>query len=124
MNEPAPGREPLRGEVWEVCPDPPVGCEINKRRPAVVISLSGVGKLPLRIVVPVTEWKPAYTKCPWHIRLIPSSLNGLTKESSADCFQVKSVSMKRFRTRIGVLRPSEVETIAAAVALCVGFRSL
>jgi mRNA-degrading endonuclease toxin of MazEF toxin-antitoxin module len=33
---------------------------------------------------------------------------------------VKSLSLERFRTRLGVVTADEVEQIAAAVALCVG----
>jgi len=110
--------------VWEIRFDPSIGCEINKQRPAVVVNLTTVGKLPLRMVVPITEWKTHYARCLWHVRLTPNSMNGLRKESSADCFQVKSVSTKRFVRRIGVLKPSELETVASAIALCVGFRSL
>jgi mRNA-degrading endonuclease toxin of MazEF toxin-antitoxin module len=50
---------PKRGEVWLVQFNPSVGAEIQKVRPAVVLSVDGVGLLPLRIVVPVTDWKPA-----------------------------------------------------------------
>jgi mRNA interferase MazF len=49
---------PSRGEVWDIRFDPSVGAEIQKIRPAVVISLDSIGRLPLRIVVPITEWKP------------------------------------------------------------------
>ena len=34
---------------------PRPGVEIAKRRPAVVISEDAVGRLPLRIVVPITD---------------------------------------------------------------------
>jgi mRNA interferase MazF len=46
--------EPKRGEVWRVEFDPSRGAEIRKRRPAVVVSINAVGKLPLRVVVPIT----------------------------------------------------------------------
>ena len=53
---------PLRGEVWKVNFSPSVGAEIQKVRPAVVLSLDVVGRLPLRIVVPITDWKPAWMR--------------------------------------------------------------
>ena len=46
---------PSRGEVWLVDFDPAVGAEIQKVRPALVISVDSVGRLPLRMIVPVTE---------------------------------------------------------------------
>jgi mRNA interferase MazF len=51
---------PNRGEIWMIDFDPAVGAEIQKVRPAVVISVDTVGRLPLRLVVPVTDWKPRY----------------------------------------------------------------
>ena len=34
-----------------------VRAEIQKVRPAVVISMDTIGRLPLRMVVPITDWK-------------------------------------------------------------------
>jgi mRNA interferase MazF len=112
--------QPLRGEVWLVNFDPQEGAEIGKCRPAVVISDDAVGKLPLRIVVPITEWDTKYASYPWMIHVSASGGNGLSKESGADAFQVKSVSETRLQKRLGSLTADEVEEIAAAVALCVG----
>ena len=53
---------PLRGEIWLVQFDPSVGAEIRKLRPAVVISLDAIGRLPLRIVVPLTDWQDPFAK--------------------------------------------------------------
>jgi mRNA interferase MazF len=111
---------PKRGEVWDVDFDPSQGAEIGKTRPAVVISEDTMGRLPLRIVVPITDWKPAYAGYPWFVRLVPSSTDGLAKESGADAFQVKSLSEKRFVRRRGTLAAAQLDDIAAAVALCVG----
>ncbi len=100
--------------------DPVKGAEIGKKRPAVVVSLSSIGKLPLRIVVPITGWDAKYATVPWLVCLRPRKDNGLNKKSAADCFQVKSVSINRFATKIGDLRAEEIEEISAAIALCVG----
>ncbi len=45
------------------------------------------------------------------IKIEPNSKNGLTKESSADCFQVRFVSQDRFVKRIGVLSDSIMDEI-------------
>nr|WP_310487775.1 type II toxin-antitoxin system PemK/MazF family toxin [Chamaesiphon sp. VAR_69_metabat_338] len=42
---------PRRGEIWLVNLDPTVGAEIQKTRPAIVISSDYIGKLPLKLVV-------------------------------------------------------------------------
>lgn len=111
---------PKRGEIWRVCFDPQVGAEICKTRPAVVISLDSIGKLPLRIIVPITEWQDGFRQCPWFVHLKPDKLNGLHKESGADAFQVKSVSLQRFVQRIGVLPEEIVTQISDGVCLCIG----
>ena len=48
---------PKRGEIWLIDFDPALGAEIQKIRPAVIISMDTIGRLPLRMVVPVTDWK-------------------------------------------------------------------
>ena len=113
---------PRRGEVWQVDFDPSVGAEMRKLRTAVVISVDAVGRLPLRIVVPITGWRQEYSDYPWFVHLPPTAANGLTKESGADAFQVKSVSEGRFKKRLGSLPDDLLDEIAAAIALCVGLR--
>ena len=113
-------KTPKRGEVWDVDFDPPRGAEIGKTRPAVVISEDAIGRLPLRIVVPITEWNSRYATYPWFVQLRPTPGNGLTKDSGADAFQVKSVSERRFVRRRGILTAAQLDDIAAAIAICVG----
>jgi mRNA interferase MazF len=60
----AKGPAPKRGEIWQVRFDPASGAEIRKVRPAVVVSVDAVGRLPLRIVVPITDWQPRYASFP------------------------------------------------------------
>ncbi|NLF99301.1 MAG: type II toxin-antitoxin system PemK/MazF family toxin [Lentisphaerae bacterium] len=111
---------PARGEIWLVRFNPQVGAEIEKTRPAVVVSIDAVGRLPLRIVVPVTAWSNDYAQTPWMIHLKPTGTNGLAKESAADAFQVKSVSLRRFDRRLGRVTADQLDDIVQAVALCVG----
>jgi hypothetical protein len=49
-----------RGEVWLIRFDPTQGAEIGKTRPAVVVNPGSVGRLPMRIVGPVTGWQRKY----------------------------------------------------------------
>jgi mRNA interferase MazF len=100
--------------------DPSVGAEIRKIRPGVVMSLDTVGRLPLRIVVPLTDWQDAFAKLPWFVHLPMSPSNGLTKDSGADAFQVKSVSESRFVRCVGQVSSAQLDDIASAVAMCVG----
>ena len=111
---------PKRGDVWTVNFDPTVGAEIGKARPAVVIGVESIGRLPLQLVVPITDWKPVYATYPWFIELTPNSTNGLSKPSGADAFQMKSVSETRFVRRLGRITDEQITEIAEAIALCVG----
>lgn len=44
---------PKRGEIWLVQLDPARGQEIQKTRPAVVISSDFLSSIPMRIIIPV-----------------------------------------------------------------------
>lgn len=112
--------EPLRGEVWRVEFEPARGAEIRKIRPAVVLNVATAGRLPLRVIVPLTEWQPPFARTFWHVRIDAAPGNGLSKVSSADTFQVRSFSTERFVERIGTLTPEQMEGIARAAGLVLG----
>lgn len=90
-----------QGEIWLINLDPTMGAEIKKTRPAIIVNDDALGKLPLRIIVPITDWKNRYEIAPWMIMINPNQTTGLTKDSGADCFQIRSVSQERFIKRIG-----------------------
>ena len=112
--------DPKQGEVWMVDFTPQRGAEISKMRPAIVVSADEIGRLPLRIVVPVTEWKDKFAVCPWFTEISPSTSNGLMKLSGADGFQIKSMSCERFNRRLGWVSASELEDIILAITFCLG----
>ena len=70
-----------------------------------------LGKLPLKIIVPITDWKDRYDIAPWMIKIQLVFTNGLIKDSSADCFQVRSVSKDRFVKRLGESSESLMDEI-------------
>jgi mRNA interferase MazF len=100
--------------------DPAVGAEIRKVRPALVVSVDAIGRLPLRMVVPLTDWKPQYASFPWFVLIPADSTNGLSKDSGADAFQTKSVALTRFVRPLGAVTATQIDDVASAVALCVG----
>lgn len=113
---------PRRGEVWRADLDPTRGDEIGKTRPVVVMNKDSYGRLALRVVVPLTSWNHRFAGFPWMTRIDPQTTNGLTKPSAADAFQICSLSETRFVDKIGMLSTEEMDTIAASVALMIGFR--
>ena len=104
-----------RGEVWLINLDPTIGAEIKKTRPVIIVSSNDVGKLPLRVVVPLTDWKDHYADVPWMTRIDPDPINNLSKISGADSFQIRSVSTTRFVNRIGMANANEMELIVRAI---------
>jgi mRNA interferase MazF len=99
--------------------DPTIGREIKKTRPAVVLSIDTIGSLDLRIVVPLTGYQEKHGKFPWCVPITKNNRNGLSKDSTADAFQIKCVSLERFTSRIGTLSAGTVDAITSAVALCI-----
>ena len=47
----------FRGEIWLTNLEPTIGAEMRKIRPVVIVNDDEAGTLPLRIVVPITDWK-------------------------------------------------------------------
>jgi len=105
-----------RGDVWIVNFDPTLGAEINKTRPAVIVSSDSLRILPVHVVVPVTDWKDRYAKNLWHIKIVNDALNGLDKVSAIDVLQVRSVSTERLTRKLGRVSSITMEEIVAAIA--------
>ena len=91
-----------QGDIWLINLDPTVGSEIKKTRPAIIVNDNAIGRLPLKIIVPLTDWKNRYDIAPWMVKIKPDKRNGLKKTSAADCFQVRSISEQRFAKKMGV----------------------
>lgn len=107
----------FRGEIWLLNLDPAIGAEIKKTRPGVIVNDDAVGVLPLKVVVPVTQWKERYAAAPWMIRLEPDAENGLEKPSAADTFQVRSLSQTRFVQHLGKLSEEAMQRISKGLAV-------
>jgi mRNA interferase MazF len=105
---------PRRGEVWLVSFDPSVGGEIQKTRPAIVLSNDTANALLNRVpVVPVSSQVS---------RLYPAeayvTLNGERRKAMAD--QITTASKERLMRRLGVLSLDDVEAVARVVCVQLG----
>ena len=114
-------RVPSRGEIWLVRFDPTIGSEIRKTRPAIVVSSDAVGRLPIKLVAPVTDWKDRYAEHIWHVRIDPSPMNGLAKTSAADALQLRCVDHLRFVRKIGEVSPMILRQIVVAVTAIIEY---
>ena len=90
-----------QGSIWQVNLDPTMGSEIKKSRPCLILNSDKVGKLALKVIAPITDFKEHYALVPWMVTLEPTKENGLEKKSTIDLFQVRSVSEQRLSHKIG-----------------------
>ena len=109
-----------QGEIWQIGLDPAIGAEMKKTRPGLIINSDALGKLPLKIIAPITDWKDHFSNYPWMIKITPSIQNGLTKVSSVDCFQIRSVSVERLSVRVGSVEPEIITQVQEAVNQVLG----
>lgn len=105
-----------QGEIWLIEFFPKVGSEIAKQSPAVIVSADEIGILPLKTVVPITEWSLQYSSYPWMIKIENNIQNGLSKTSAVDCFQIKNFSHDRFINKIGQLDSDTIYKIHTTIA--------
>lgn len=113
-----------QGEIWLIDLNLTIGAEMSKIRPAVIVNDDQLGKLPLKVVVPITDWKNHYKVAPWMIEVSPTIQNGLTKKSSIDCFQIRSVSQKRLIKRIGHISFLDILNVQEGIIKVIGSKSL
>jgi mRNA interferase MazF len=104
----------IRGEVWWVSFDPSLGGEIQKTRPAIIVSNDVANAVLNRVVViPLTSSTA---------KLYPGealvTLNGEKRKAMAD--QIMTASKERLRSRMGVLAARDVESVEQAILLHLG----
>ena len=104
-----------QGEIWEINLSPTIGAEIKKKRPAVIINDDAIGILPLKVIVPITEWKDRYHGAIWLVRIEPNNENMLKKQSAIDTFQIRSISTMRFIRMIGKVPSKTLAEIKTAI---------
>ncbi len=104
-----------QGEIWEINLSPTVGAEIKKKRPAIIINDDAIGILPLKVIVPITEWKNRFQGAIWLLRIEPDNENKLIKTSAIDTFQIRSVSTKRFLRKTGSVSSNVLNEIKTAI---------
>ncbi len=88
-----------RGMVVDVDLNPTKGSETGKIRPCIIVTNNTYNeRVPVIQVVPITEWNSKKARIRTNIEINPSTFNGLTKKSIADCLQTRPID-RRYRLR-------------------------
>ncbi len=118
-----PTAPPTRGEVWLVSLPRAKGVELQKVRPAVIVSSPAFDGVPVRIVVPLTTWQADFRNSGNKLLIEVNDRNGLDADSAADFLQVRSVSVERLVERLGHVDADLVEEIVAGVAIAIDYQT-
>jgi mRNA interferase MazF len=87
----------------------------------VVVSSDAVGRLPIKLVAPLTDWKEYSAPNIWHVRIDPDPSNGLTKASAVDTLQLRGMDQQRFIRKLGQVSPTTMEEIVLAIAAIIEY---
>ncbi|MCK4762821.1 MAG: type II toxin-antitoxin system PemK/MazF family toxin [Candidatus Aminicenantes bacterium] len=87
--------------------DPVVGSEQGRTRPVLVISEDEINRiLPVVNVIPLTSMKEGRKIYPNEV-FLTSNVTGLSKNSIALCYQIRTLDKKRFIKKIGEVSDEE-----------------
>ncbi len=106
-----------RGMVIDVNLDPTQGSLTGKIRPCVIVTNNIYNeRVPVIQVVPITAWNEKKSRIKTNVEIMPSSQNGLSKGSIADCLQTRPVDHRFRLIRIrGELSREEMKRIDEAL---------
>ncbi len=93
----------LQWSVWLANLDPVVGAEQGRTRPIIVVSDSSLNNiLPVVNVIPITSRKPNRRIYP-NEAVLPANTGGLTIDSIALCYQIRTLDKRRLTESFGVI---------------------
>ena len=90
---------------------------MRKAAPRARVSSDSLGKLPVKLVAPITAWKQRFERNHWLVPVEPEELNGLAKKSAVDALQLRGLDISRFETRLGRVSADVMEEVALAVVV-------
>ena len=99
---------PRRGEIWDVNWSPGRGAEQQGTRPALVIQNdrgNASASYPLTIVASMSRTE---RELPLHVRITPTSENGLTDSTDVKCEQVMTIEKSRLLRKRGSINNDEL----------------
>lgn len=107
--------KPRRGEIWTVDLDPAVGHEQGGLRPGLVISEDALNlsAAELVIMVPLTSRNKGIRS---HVPVLKGE-GGLATQSYVKCEDVRSLSIRRLRRRLGSLSEDTLQAVEERLRL-------
>jgi mRNA interferase MazF len=106
---------PNRGEIFSVCLDPTVGSEINKTRPALIISNDINNKFAKTVtVLPITS---STGKIYPFEAILTVGESGLSKRSKVKCNQIRTIDKKRLIKSVGKVSHDKILEIENALRI-------
>lgn len=112
---------PKRSDIWLVQLDPTRGQEIQKTRPAVVVSSNLFSAIPMRIVIPIATWQPKFQNRPFMVPILKTEQNGLDVDSAGNVLQVRSIATERFVRCLGRVSTEILKEVLAGLVICVDY---
>src|SRR5713226_5349846 len=115
-------RLPRRGEIWDVNWSPGRGAEQQGTRPALVIQNdrgNASSTYPLTIVASMSRTE---RELPLHVRIAPSSENGLNDYTDVKCEQVMTIEKSRLLRKRGLISSEELARVDIALKLRLSVR--
>src|SRR5437660_11812596 len=108
---------PRRGEIWDVNWSPGRGAEQQGMRPALIIQNDrGNSSItyPLTVVASMSRTERELSL---HVRISPTTENGLTDYTDVKCEQIMTIEKSRLMRRRGSITSEEMTRVDAALKL-------
>lgn len=114
---------PRRGEIWDVNWSPGRGAEQQGTRPALVIQNdrgNASSSYPLTIVASMSRTERELSL---HVRIAPTSENGLTDYTDVKCEQIMTIEKSRLVRKRGSISGEELVRVDNALRLSLNLLS-
>ncbi len=96
-----------QGEIWYTDLNPVKGSEQAGFRPVTILSGNLLNRYLKKVIIaPLTSKIKNYNGDPI---LLPSTENGLAKESELMVFHIRSISKERLKKKLGVIKNEELQ---------------
>jgi len=114
---------PLRGEIWLIDWSPARGSEQQGKRPSLILQTN---KGNLNSNYPNTIVATISTKgreIPFHIGILPDTINNLSSFSYVKCEQILTISKQRLLKKIGSINTHTLKEVEEGISFALGINS-